>query len=127
MERREGRLVSIGEMLERNLVLRGADILTAKGFTQVPNHALDSNKISPGAKLTFAMLLKYAWQNDYCFPGQDRLATDMGVSRQSANTYLQELQAEQFILIRRRGQGKTNVYELNCTARAIRPARRPRN
>jgi len=127
MERREGKLVSIGEMLERNIILRGADILTARGFTQVPNHALESNKISPGAKLTFAMLLKYAWQNDYCFPGQDRLATDMGVSRQSANTYLQELQTEQFIVIKRRGQGKTNIYELNCTARAIRPRRSPKN
>ena len=117
--------MSIGEMLERNIILRGADILTARGFTQVPNHALESNKISPGAKLTFAMLLKYAWQNDYCFPGQDRLATDMGVSRQSANTYLQELQTAQFIVIKRRGQGKTNIYELNCTARAIRPKRSP--
>ena len=127
MERREGKLVSIGEMLERNIILRGADILTARGFTQVPNHALESNNISPGAKLTFAMLLKYAWQNDYCFPGQDRLATDMGVSRQSANTYLQELQTEQFIVIKRRGQGKTNIYELNCTARAIRPRRSLKN
>ena len=50
-------------------------------------------KLSPGAKLDYAMLLKYAWQNDCCFPGQERLAKDMGVTRQSANTYVQELSA----------------------------------
>src|SRR6266446_10031821 len=99
MERREGRLTGIGDILDRNIILKGADVLTAKGFTQVPNHVLVSGKLSPGAKLTFAMLLKYAWQNNYCFPGQDRLATDMGVSRQSVNSYLQELQREGFILI----------------------------
>jgi len=50
---------SIGELIrERNIVLRGADVLSAKGFTQVPNHILDNGKLSPGAKLTYAMLLK---------------------------------------------------------------------
>ena len=82
----------------------------------VPNHVLVSERLSPGAKLTYAMLLKYAWQNDFCFPGQERLAGDMGVTRQSANTYIQELQRGQYISITRRGQGKTNLYELNLTA-----------
>ena len=86
MERREGRVVSIGEVIERNIILRGADALSTKGFTQVPNHILDNGKLSPGAKLTYAMLLKYAWQNDYCFPGQERLAKDMGVSDRSVRT-----------------------------------------
>ena len=64
MEYADGR--SIGELIkERNIILKGADVLTAKGFTMVPNHVLVSDKVSPGAKLTYAMLLKYAWQNDY--------------------------------------------------------------
>ncbi|HZA23323.1 MAG TPA: helix-turn-helix domain-containing protein [Dehalococcoidia bacterium] len=61
---------------EQTIILKGADILTAEGFTQVPNHVLRSKKISPGAKLTYAMLLSYAWNNEYCFPGQERLAID---------------------------------------------------
>ena len=59
------------------------------------------------------MLLKYAWQNDYCFPGQERLAKDMGVTDRSVRTYLQELQAQRFITIKQRGLGKPNLYELN--------------
>ena len=113
MERREGQLTAIGEILDRNIILKGADLLTAKGFTMVPNHLLISNKISPGGKLTYAMLLKYAWQNDYCFPGQERLAKDMGVTDRSVRTYLQELEAQKFIAIKQRGLGKPNLYELN--------------
>src|ERR1044071_7477941 len=118
MEIREGKLTSIGDIIDRNIVLKGADVLTAKGFTQVPNHVLISPRLSPGAKLTYAMLLKYAWQNDYCFPGQGRLANDMGVTDRSVRTYLQELEREQFVTIKQRGLGKPNLYELNLSASA---------
>ena len=111
-------MTPIGSILERNIILNGADVLTAKGYTQVPNHVLVSDRLSPGAKLTYAMLLKYAWQNDYCFPGQERLAKDMGVTDRSVRTYLQELEREQFITIKQRGLGKPNLYELNLSASA---------
>lgn len=107
----------IGKIIaERNIVLRGADALSQRGFTQVPNHVLDNDRLSPGAKLTYAMLLKYAWQNDFCFPGQNRLSKDMGVSLRSTNTYIHELEQKDFITITRRGQGRPNLYELNLTA-----------
>src|SRR3954467_11687761 len=77
-----------------------------------------SNRVLPGAKLTYAMLLKYAWQNDYCFPGQERLAKDMGVTDRSVRNYLQELEREQFITIKQRGLGKPNLYELHLSASA---------
>lgn len=118
MEHREGRLTPISDILDHNIILRGADVLTAKGFTQVPNHVLVSDRLSPGAKLAYAMLLKYAWQNDRCFPGQERLAKDMGVTDRSVRTYLQELEARQFIAIKQRGLGKPNLYELNLSVSA---------
>ncbi|HKZ97515.1 MAG TPA: helix-turn-helix domain-containing protein [Hyphomicrobiaceae bacterium] len=105
--------------IERNIKIRGADNATRGGFTMVPNFALKSNAISPGAKLAYSMLLHYAWQNDYCFPGQDRLAADMGVVKRSVVSYLQELERAAFIVVERRGQGKSNMYEL-----ILKPARR---
>jgi biotin operon repressor len=102
-------------LAQKTIILEGADVLSARGFTQVPNYVLESTRLSAGAKLTYAMLLKYAWENDYCFPGQDRLATDMGVSRQTANKYIQELQKKEYIQIKRQGQGRPNVYTLKLT------------
>ena len=112
MEYADGR--SIGEIIERrrNIILEGADALTAKGFTMVPNHVLESGKVSPGAKLDYAMLLKFAWQDNFCYPGQQRLAKDMGVTDRSVRTYLQELEARKFIEIKQQGQGNPNLYVL---------------
>src|SRR5438105_12136225 len=110
----------IGDILkERNIILKGADAATGQGFTQVPNFLLRSKKLSAGDKMTFAMLLSYAWQNDYCFPGQERLAKDLGLTDRSVRTHLKSLEAIGLLAIKRRGQGKTNVYELNLKPRRL--------
>jgi hypothetical protein len=113
-----GRTRSIGEIIkDRNIILRGADAATAMGFTQVPNFLLKSMKLSSGDKITFAMLLSYAWQNDYCFPGQQRLARDMGLDERSVRRHLKSLEIDGLLAIRQRGQGKTNIYELHLKPR----------
>ncbi len=101
---------------DRNLILRGADIATQRGWTGVPNFILESDQISVGAKLTYAMLLKYAREMEECFPGQDRLARDMGTTRQSVNTYIGELRRAGLITVKRRGQGRPNLYTVHLKA-----------
>jgi len=116
---RHHQMASIGDLLkERSIILKGADALSAQGFTQVPNHVLRSGHITPGGKLAYAMLLSYAWQNDFCFPGQERLAKDMGVTDRSVRTYLQELEKKGFLTIKRQGLGKPNLYELDVSKNA---------
>jgi biotin operon repressor len=110
----------IGELLkDRNIILKGADAATARGFTQVPNFLLKSNNLSSGDKLAFAMLLSYAWQNDYCFPGQKRLGEDMGLHETNVRKHLKSLETIGLLTITRRGQGKTNIYTLNLKPRKI--------
>ena len=104
---------------ERNIVIKGADALTVSGFTQVPNAILKSKQITPAAKLTYAMLLSYAWQNDYCFPGQTRLASDIGVTDRSVRTYLKELEEKGLLTIRQQGQGRPNMYYLDLKAKLL--------
>ena len=108
----------IGDILrERNIEIIGADLATRHGFTQVPNFILTKEDISVGAKLAYAMLLKYAWSNDACFPGQVTLAKDMGATDRSVRTYLKELEAAELLEIKRRGLGKTNLYRLHLTVK----------
>jgi hypothetical protein len=119
---RTGKMQNLGDLLrQRNIVLKGADVLSAQGFTQVPNHILRSDKISPGAKLAYAMLLSYAWQNDFCFPGQETLAKDMGVSSRSVRTYLKELESKRLLTIQQQGQGRVNIYHLDLQMKQPKP------
>jgi DNA-binding PadR family transcriptional regulator len=99
------------EKLERHVIVE--DPTLAAGFTQIPNGVLRRPDLQPGAKLTYMVLLSYAWQKDHAYPGQDRLAADMGVSERSVITYLKQLQESGLITIQRRGLGKTNVYILH--------------
>ncbi len=100
---------------ERNIEIIGADLATRHGFTQVPNFILTKNDISVGAKLAYAMLLKYAWGDDACFPGQAKLAVDMGSGERSVRRYLEELEKASLLEIVQRGLGKTNLYRLFLT------------
>ena len=122
MEYARGR--HIGDILkERNIELIGADPVTRHGFTQVPNFILTKKDLSVGAKLAYAMLLKYAWANEACFPGQLTLAEDMGAAERSVRTYLKELEQADLLEIKQRGLGKTNLYRLYLTIKPQKPRR----
>jgi len=116
MERREiiKAMKAIGEILkERNIELDTLDPVARGGFTQVPNFILRNHDISVGAKVAYAMFLSYAWHNDSCFPGQERLAEDMGLTRVRVTQLSAELEAAGLVSIQRRGQGKTNLYTIH--------------
>ena len=101
--------------LARNIEIIGADPVTRHGFTQVPNVILTNKHLSVGAKLAYAMLLKYHWTNNDVFPGQQKLADEMGSGERSVRTYLKELEDAKFLEVTQRGLGKTNLYRLHVT------------
>ena len=104
-------------IIHRNIEIVGADPVTRHGFTQIPNAVLIDKRLSVGAKLVYAMLLKYAWGVDGCFPGQLKLADDMGAGERSIRTYLKELEGVGFLEVKQRGLGKTNLYRLHLTVK----------
>lgn len=103
---------------EKTIVLQGADRLSAAGFTQLPNDLLADPRLSSGAKVAYAMLLRYAWHNASCLQGQDTLARDMGLKARMVRNHLSELKALDYLTVKQRGQGKTNVYVLNLRVRS---------
>lgn len=120
MDHIAGRIAEIA----RNIEIVGADPVTRHGFTQVPNFILTQKELSVGAKLSYAMLLKYAWADDACFPGQLKLGEDMGSSERSVRSYLKELEDGGLLEITQRGLGKTNIYRLFLTVKKPAPGRR---
>src|SRR5579885_3236836 len=109
----------IGEIMqEQNIRLETLDPVAQGGFTQVPNFILKDPAVSVGAKITYAMFLSYAWHNDSCFPGQERLANDMGVTRVRVTQLIGELEEVGLISVQRRGQGKTNIYTIHFQVKA---------
>jgi hypothetical protein len=65
----------------------------------IPEGLVRTNGISPGAKLTYGRLVRYAGQNGECFPAVPTLAAEIGVSVRQTQYYLAEL--ERVKLIRR--------------------------
>lgn len=117
----------IGDIIaEKNIRLDTPDPVAQGGFTMVPNFILRHPDLSIGAKMTYAMFLSYAWHNDHCYPGQERLAEDMGMSRASVSAFIGQLEETGFISVQRRGLGLTNIYTIHfqVTSRRSEPARR---
>ena len=103
---------SLSQVLEKHTIVV-EDPLLRKGFTMVPNLLFSFKGLSHGARLTYVLLLKYAWKEGSCFPGLDRLAGELEVERKSVMRYTRELQDGGLITIQRRGMRKTNIYHIN--------------
>lgn len=98
------------EKLDRTLVYERT---FGRNFTIIPNSILETKEISLGAKVIYALLLRFAWQNGEAFPGHERLAEAAGCSKRSVQTYLNELRRAGLITWKRRGAAKTNMYQIN--------------
>jgi hypothetical protein len=95
-----------GMLAVANAALRG-------GFVLLPRTLLHAPGLSRDAKLLYAVLLSYAWQQGSCFPGAERLQHDLGCGKNQVTRYLQELEHAGLVSRRRRGQGKTTLYTLH--------------
>ncbi len=80
------------------------------GFVQIPRRLLHARNLSRNAKILYAVLLSYAWQEEECFPGYSRLCQDLQASENSVRVYMRELEAANLLRQKRRGLGKTNLY-----------------
>ncbi len=95
--------------------------MAQQGFVQVPNFILKDPEISVGAKIAYALFISYAWHNESCFPGQNRLADDMGLSRVRVTQLIAELEQAGLVSVQWRGQGKTKLYTIHFQVKRKRP------
>ena len=105
---------NVGALLKERLerIIIENEMLRA-GFAAVPYLVLRDVRLSVGARLAYAVLLMYAWQEGSCFPGQGRMADDLGLSQRSLRRFLTELRDLGYISWRKVLPGGTNTYVLH--------------
>src|SRR5262245_29015793 len=87
-------------------------------FTQVHTALIRDPSLSNGAFRLFCVIQSYAWQDGYCWPGEERLAKDVGVSVRTIRNWLAELRkrmvwtGEPTVEVETKGHSntKTNFY-----------------
>jgi len=80
-------------------------------YVQFWNVVLLNSRLSIGARFTWASLAYYARRSNAAWPGQDRLAEQMGVGVSTLRGYLRELEGASLLATKRR-RSQTNLYRL---------------
>ena len=68
---------------------------------QIPEGVARYRGLSPGAKVVYGRLYRYAGQKGVAFPAVETLAEEVGLGTRQTQTYIAELQAEDFIHVKR--------------------------
>ncbi len=63
------------------------------GFVALPISVLRDERLTMSAKMTFAIVLSYAWNDNPCYASVERMAEEAGVSRTACYDALRELRA----------------------------------
>ena len=84
--------------------------LLRSGFAALPYLVMRDKSLSIGARMTYAFLLMYAWQEGSCFAGQKKLAEEMGVSERQLQRYIYELRDTHYIQVERKDKRYNNTY-----------------
>lgn len=91
-----------GEILIEDHALSG-------GFVQIPVVVMFDGEITAGAKVSYGLLLWYAWR-DRRFPGQKAMAEDLGSGERTVRRHLAELEEAGYIEVQQLGLGRPNRY-----------------
>lgn len=80
------------------------------GFAAFPYRIMKEKDLSIGARLTYAFLLMYGWQEGSSHSRQTKMAEAMGVSSRQMQRYLYELRDKGYIRIERYDKRYNNTY-----------------
>lgn len=83
-------------------------------FVQIPIALVRDTRVSANAFRLFCAIATYANADKKAWPGQSRLAADLGVTERAIRAWLEELTESGWLTITRRGRQKTNVYTLHA-------------
>lgn len=102
---------TIGSLVKQRVdrIIVESEMLRA-GFAALPYLVMKDKTLSMGARLTFAFLLMYSWQEGSCFAGQEKMAEEMGISRAQVQRFFYELRDTGYIKVERSDKRYNNTY-----------------
>lgn len=96
---------------DREPLVQYEDLEQATGFTQINNAVLRCYpELSDGEKMTYAVLKSFAYVGPETFVGEQTLARARDVTVSTISRHLNRLIEVGLVKVRRRGQGKTNIW-----------------
>ncbi|MGD9497867.1 MAG: ArsR/SmtB family transcription factor [Armatimonadota bacterium] len=96
---------------DREPLVQYEDLEQATGFTQISNAVLRCYpELSDGEKITYAVLKSFAYVGPETFVGEETLARARGITVSTVSRHLGRLIEVGLVKVRRRGQGKTNIW-----------------
>lgn len=103
----------VGDIVQKRVerIIVENEMLRA-GFAAFPYLVMRDKSLSIGARMVYAFLLMYAWQEGSCFPKQACMAEAMGVCGRQLQRYLYELRKAEYIRIERQDKRFNNTYIL---------------
>ncbi|WP_338832843.1 hypothetical protein MHLNE_15900 [Moorella humiferrea] len=90
-----------------------------QGFTTAPNAVLYESRLSVQARWLYCILLSFAWQENECWPGQERIAEVAGWHVNTVEKYLKELRDFGLISWKRQGFGRPNIYYIHDPSKVL--------
>ena len=104
----------MSDNLTPNLIPASQRLKEQFNFTRIPNEIITHPTLPMQSKMIWIALWKYCFKADgrAVYPGMTRLAKDLGVSEDTIRKYRKPLEEGNLLEIKRRGQGKTNMYFL---------------
>lgn len=81
-------------------------------FSPVPEWLSIRREVSPGAKLVYGRLARYAGRESECWPKMRTLAAEVGLSERQTRRYVDELRRWGLVRSIRQGLTRPNRYEL---------------
>jgi len=94
--------------------LQAADgaVHAAEHYSRTPTEVIFNPALSMGARVCYTALMSFAIHSNKVWPGQQRLASDLGVTTRMIRNYIDELRLHELLTITSRKGQKTNVYTL---------------
>jgi hypothetical protein len=82
-----------------------------KEYLLIPKALARRKGFSPGAKLVYGILIKFAGKSGDCFPSMKAIADDLGITERWAREHVGELVKGGLLQKQRGGRGRSNRYE----------------